>query len=98
MTSGCKNGMFGIGCGNHCSGNCLHHVPCNSINGHCDKGCDSGYLDVFCNKSMYTIVYLWVHYIILKNNFINIDITLILICMHMDMKNSINRVNKSNKK
>lgn len=56
MTTGCKSGMFGIGCGNHCSGNCLYHVPCNSINGHCDKGCDSGYLDAFCNKSMYTLI------------------------------------------
>lgn len=56
MTTGCKSGMFGIGCGNQCSGNCFYRIPCNSINGHCDKGCDSGYLDAFCNKSMYTFI------------------------------------------
>lgn len=48
---GCKHGTFGTGCINQCSKNCLNNVPCNSIHGHCESGCASGYLDVFCNKS-----------------------------------------------
>lgn len=52
MTTGCKNGKFGTDCSNHCSGNCLFKNTCNSTNGHCDNGCDSGYLEEFCNKSM----------------------------------------------
>lgn len=53
LNTGCKNGMYGRSCRYYCSGNCLHNVPCNSTNGHCDSGCASGYLDVFCNKSKY---------------------------------------------
>lgn len=53
MTTGCEHGMFGTGCISHCSGNCLKNVSCNSTNGHCDSGCASGYLDVFCTKSMH---------------------------------------------
>lgn len=56
MIIGCKSGMFGIGCGNYCSGNCFYYVVCNLINGYCDKGCDFGFLDVFCNKSMYIFI------------------------------------------
>lgn len=52
VSAGCKNGTFGPDCSNHCSGNCLHNVSCNSINGHCDNGCASGYLEAFCNTSM----------------------------------------------
>lgn len=52
MTTGCENETFGIDCSNHCSGNCLLKNTCNSTNGHCDNGCDSGYLEEFCNKSM----------------------------------------------
>eukprot|EP00105_Crassostrea_gigas_P002395 XP_011414907.2 PREDICTED: receptor-type tyrosine-protein phosphatase epsilon-like [Crassostrea gigas] len=48
---GCVIGMFGKGCNNQCSGNCLDNVPCNLTTGHCDSGCDSGYVEPFCNKS-----------------------------------------------
>lgn len=44
--------MFGIDCSNYCSGNCLLKNICNLINGYCDNGCDLGYLEEFCNKSM----------------------------------------------
>lgn len=53
LNTGCKNGMYGRDCRYYCSGNCLHNVPCNSTNGHCDSGCASGYLEAFCNKSKY---------------------------------------------
>lgn len=53
MTTGCNNGTFGPDCSNHCSGNCLHNVSCNSTNGQCDNGCALGYLEASCNKSKY---------------------------------------------
>lgn len=53
LTTGCENGTFGTECKSQCSGNCLYNVPCNSLSGHCDSGCASGYLDEFCSKSMY---------------------------------------------
>lgn len=52
LTTGCENEKFGTNCSNHCSGNCLFQNTCNSTNGHCDNGCESGYLEEFCNKSM----------------------------------------------
>lgn len=51
MTIGCEIGKIGKGCSNQCSGHCLDNVPCNSTTGHCDSGCDSGYVEPFCNKS-----------------------------------------------
>lgn len=65
--------MFGIDCISRCSGNCLNNVSCNSTNGHCDSGCASGYLDVFCNKSMHILIKLFcIHLIKLTVTFTNV--------------------------
>lgn len=63
LNTGCKNGMYGRDCRYYCSGNCLHNVPCNSTNGHCDSGCASGYLDVFCNKGNTLFIVSLLHFI-----------------------------------
>lgn len=54
--TGCEIGTFGKGCSNWCRGHCLNNVPCNSTTGHCDSGCDSGYVGPFCDKSMNAII------------------------------------------
>lgn len=56
LTIGCDIGKYGIGCSHKCSGHCLNNVPCNSTNGHCDRGCASGYVEPFCNKGMCVVI------------------------------------------
>lgn len=56
LAIGCGIGTFGKGCINRCSGHCLGNFPCNSTTGHCDSGCDSGYEEPFCNKSICVII------------------------------------------
>lgn len=51
----CEVEKLGKGCSNRCSGHCVENVPCNSTTGHCDRGCASGYVEPFCNKSMNVI-------------------------------------------
>lgn len=51
LSIGCEIGKYGKVCTNQCSGHCLDNVPCNPTTGHCDSGCDSGYVEPFCNKS-----------------------------------------------
>lgn len=48
----CEIEKLGKGCSNRYSGQCVENVPCNSTTGHCDRGCASGYVQPFCNKSM----------------------------------------------
>lgn len=52
LTIGCEIGKYGKGCSNQCSGHCLENVSCNPTTGNCVCGCDSGYVEPFCNKSM----------------------------------------------
>lgn len=47
---GCEIGKYGKGCSVKCTGHCLDNVSCNSTNGHCDGGCDLGYVEPLCNK------------------------------------------------
>ena len=47
----CKDGTFGHGCINNCSGQCVDDSPCNKQTGHCNGGCKPGYTDVYCNES-----------------------------------------------
>lgn len=63
FTKGCEMGELGKGCStsNQCSGHCLDNAPCNSTTGHCDGGCDSGYLEPFCKKSMCVINFYLLH-------------------------------------
>lgn len=63
LTTGCKHGFYGRDCKYYCSGNCLHNVPCNSTDGHCDSGCASGYLNVFCNKSKTLFIVSLLHFV-----------------------------------
>lgn len=59
--TGCEIGTFGNGCNNRCSGHYLDNVTCNSTTGHYDGGCALGYVEPFCNRSMYNIIlfYSW---------------------------------------
>lgn len=66
LTTGCVNGMFGKGCSSQCSENCLDNGPCNSTTGHCDDGCDPGYVKPFCNKSMHIFNFLFNWFITLS--------------------------------
>lgn len=52
LITGCENEED---CTNQCNGHCLGNLPCNSSNGLCSNGCASGYVGMFCNKSMYIV-------------------------------------------
>lgn len=62
----CKDGTFGHGCINNCSGECAADSPCNKQTGHCNNGCKPGYTNDFCNKS--TLSFVKVYF-----NFVEID-------------------------
>lgn len=49
----CEDGTFGKDCTQTCSGNCKDNETCNSANGHCLRGCVSGYIGNFCNKCIH---------------------------------------------
>lgn len=49
----CEDGTFGKDCTQTCSGYCKDNETCNSANGHCLRGCVSGYIGNFCNKSIH---------------------------------------------
>ena len=51
FVAACNDGTFGIDCLNNCSGQCLHGAPCNKQTGLCDRGCNPGYTNIFCNES-----------------------------------------------
>lgn len=72
LNTGCVVGMFGKGCSNKCSGNCLDNNPCNSTTGYCGDGCNSGYVEPFCNKSMHVfnfLLFIWLITLSLKSIF-----------------------------
>lgn len=49
----CEDGTFGKDCTQTCSGYCKDNRTCNSANGYCLRGCVSGYIGNFCNKSIH---------------------------------------------
>lgn len=51
---GCENSA---GCISPCNGHCFNNVPCNSTNGYCSSGCESGYVGYYCNQSKYSILF-----------------------------------------
>ena len=53
----CNDNYFGYNCINKCSGHCLNDAPCNKQTGHCDRGCNPGFKNSFCNDS--TWIGLW---------------------------------------
>lgn len=45
----CGNGIFGVGCIDICSGNCLNKEICDKSDGGC-RNCVIGWEGYFCNK------------------------------------------------
>lgn len=68
LTVECEIGTFGKGCSNRCSSQCLDNVPCNLATGHCDKGCATGYVEPFCNKSMNVMYFHFIGFITWSKN------------------------------
>lgn len=48
----CSDGTYGYNCENNCSGHCMNNTLCNKQTGHCDGGCNPGYTNAACSKSM----------------------------------------------
>lgn len=51
--SECDDWTYGYDCVKNCSGHCLNNTPCNKQTGHCESGCDPGYKDKDCSKSIF---------------------------------------------
>ena len=65
ISTECPDEWYGFDCKHQCSGHCRDNVPCNKVNGQCDKGCAHGY---------YVIILYHV-------NFVNINVLVTVLTM-----------------
>ena len=52
LFSACELGHYGQSCAEIC-GRCYGDLPCNPLNGVCEKGCKAGWNGTTCKESMF---------------------------------------------
>lgn len=51
----CQNSTYGSNCSGRC-GHCANDLTCEHVNGTCADGCQTGWLEPFCNSSEYNLI------------------------------------------